>query len=269
MGSILGSNATNTTSDLTRQHVSKGIQELSCKLKLKLIVNCWLRQVKITLFPIDIKQIIIDNYTYQYEFDNPHYYPASKSDTHGYYTIKRPKTCAKEYDYLFKIFSIGNPGVGKTALQERFTDDSFGEAGVQELVDFRMRTINCDGKTIKLQIWDPVLYTCSYYKTVNAIILCYDLTNEETLNDIKQWDEDCVTYGKKHVVRIMVGTKCDLEREIKCTKEDAIKIAKECDIDYIIETSAKKNINIEKTFHDITQQILNIVEKRTKYPFIH
>eukprot|EP01084_Bolivina_argentea_P305111 527084_1 len=162
MGSILGSNATdattNTTHDLTSKHI-KRIQQLSCKLKLELIVNCWLRQVKITLFPIDIQKIIIDIYTYQYEFENPHYYPATKSDSHTsdrYYSItKRLELLETEYHYLFKIIAIGNAGVGKTALQERFTDDAFWQGWrTGRRVEFGMRTIICDGKTTKLQIWD-------------------------------------------------------------------------------------------------------------------
>eukprot|EP01084_Bolivina_argentea_P305109 527082_1 len=287
MGSVLGSNATDaiyipyvfidttidTRPDLTSKKHIKRIQQLSCKLKLELIVNCWLRQVKITLFPIDIQKIIIDIYTYQYEFENPHYYPATKSDSHRYYPITKLKT---EYEYLFKIIVIGNAGVGKTALQDRFTDDAFWQGCRPNVgAEVGMRTIICDGKTTKLQIWDTAgqerfgHITSGYYRHADAIILCYDLTDEKTLHDITQWNEESVTYGKERVARIMVGTKCDLENQTKCAKKDAIKIAKECDIDYIIETSAKKNINVEKTFHDIAHEILDInsVQKQTKYPF--
>eukprot|EP01084_Bolivina_argentea_P305110 527083_1 len=264
MGSVLGSNATDaiyipyiyiyadttidTRHDLTSKKHIKRIQQLSCKLKLELIVNCWLRQ-------------------------NPHYYPATKSDSHRYYPITKLKT---EYEYLFKIIVIGNAGVGKTALQDRFTDDTFWQGCRPNVgAEVGMRTIICDGKTTKLQIWDTAgqerfgHITSGYYRHADAIILCYDLTDEKTLHDITQWNEESVTYGKERVARIMVGTKCDLENQTKCAKKDAIKIAKECDIDYIIETSAKKNINVEKTFHDIAHEILDInsVQKQTKYPF--
>eukprot|EP01084_Bolivina_argentea_P030426 56390_1 len=283
MGSVLSSNEINTTSNTIHRDVTlhpdmeKRIEKLPCKFKLELIVNCWLRRVNVTLFPIDLKQIIIDTYTYQYEFDNPHYYHASKPDPDRYFPIsKRKTTIEHDYtNYFFQILTIGNEGVGKTALQKRFVqivNDSFDQAWRPGAgLDFRMRTIKCDGKTIKLQIWDTSSIsksiTSSYYTNVNGMILCYDLTDPETLNDIRHWNEACITYGKLHVARIMVGTKFDLQSKIKCTKQDAIKMAKECDINYIIETSAKNNINVEKAFNDITQKILNSAEKGTKHPF--
>jgi Ras-related protein Rab-1A len=60
-----------------------------------------------------------------------------------------------EYDYLFKVLLIGNSGVGKSSLLLRFADDVFHDNFMPTIgVDFKIRTIDVDGKTIKLQIWD-------------------------------------------------------------------------------------------------------------------
>lgn len=48
---------------------------------------------------------------------------------------------------------IGNVGVGKTCLLQRFASDSFSSNYITTIgVDFCFRTLNVDGHTVKLQI---------------------------------------------------------------------------------------------------------------------
>ncbi|KAB5596143.1 GTP-binding protein ypt1 [Ceratobasidium theobromae] len=60
---------------------------------------------------------------------------------------------ASEYDYLFKLLLIGDSGVGKSCLLLRFADDTYTESYISTIgVDFKIRTIELEGKTVKLQI---------------------------------------------------------------------------------------------------------------------
>jgi Ras-related protein Rab-1A len=60
-----------------------------------------------------------------------------------------------EYHQLIKLLIIGNSGVGKSSLLTRFADDDFREQYIYTIgVDFKVRTLNIDGKIVKLQIWD-------------------------------------------------------------------------------------------------------------------
>ena len=50
---------------------------------------------------------------------------------------------------------VGNSAVGKSSLLLRFSDDKFNENYMLTIgVDFRFKSMNVDGKIIKVQIWD-------------------------------------------------------------------------------------------------------------------
>uniref|UniRef100_A0A8C5NNF7 small monomeric GTPase n=1 Tax=Junco hyemalis TaxID=40217 RepID=A0A8C5NNF7_JUNHY len=58
------------------------------------------------------------------------------------------------YDHLFKLLLIGDSGVGKTCLVIRFAEDNFSSTYISTIgIDFKIRTVDIDGKKIKLQVW--------------------------------------------------------------------------------------------------------------------
>ena len=89
----------------------------------------------------------------------------------------------KNYDQDFKVVLVGNSGVGKSSLLIRFVDDQFkGELLATIGVDFRFRTIEAEGKKVKLQIWDTAgqetfrTIISAYYKGADAIVILFDLS---------------------------------------------------------------------------------------------
>uniref|UniRef100_A0A0A9D2R8 Uncharacterized protein n=1 Tax=Arundo donax TaxID=35708 RepID=A0A0A9D2R8_ARUDO len=76
---------------------------------------------------------------------------------------------SNEFDYLFKLLLIGDSSVGKSCFLLRFADDSYVDSYISTIgVDFKIRTIEMDGKTIKLQIVSDFLTII----TSNAYELC-------------------------------------------------------------------------------------------------
>ncbi|CAF4988266.1 unnamed protein product, partial [Rotaria socialis] len=101
---------------------------------------------------------------------------------------------AKAYDYLFKLLLIGDSGVGKTCVLLRFCDSAFSTTFISTIgIDFKIRTIDLDGRKIKLQIWDTAgqerfkTITTAYYRGAMGIMLVYDITSEKSFDNIKNW----------------------------------------------------------------------------------
>lgn len=56
------------------------------------------------------------------------------------------------FDFLFKIVLIGDPGVGKTCIVQRFKKGTFVERHGSTIgVDFTMKTLVVDSKKVKVR----------------------------------------------------------------------------------------------------------------------
>jgi len=166
-----------------------------------------------------------------------------------------------EYDYLFKLLLIGDSGVGKSCLLLRFADDTYTESYISTIgVDFKIRTIELDGKTIKLQIWDTAgqerfrTITSSYYRGAHGIIVVYDITDAQTFASVKQWLSEIERFACENVNRLLVGNKCDMKDKRKVESATAKEFADSLGIPFI-ETSAKNALNVEVAFTTMASEI--------------
>jgi len=174
-------------------------------------------------------------------------------------------SAATEYDYLFKLLLIGDSGVGKSCLLLRFADHTYTESYISTIgVDFKIRTIDLDGKTIKLQIWDTAgqerfrTITSSYYRGAHGIIVVYDVTDSDSFNNVKQWLNEIDRYASENVNKLLVGNKCDLVNKKAVDYETAKAFADKLDIPFL-ETSAKTATNVEKAFLTMAAEIKNTI----------
>jgi len=166
-----------------------------------------------------------------------------------------------EYDYLFKLLLIGDSGVGKSCLLLRFADDTYTESYISTIgVDFKIRTIELEGKTVKLQIWDTAgqerfrTITSSYYRGAHGIIVVYDVTDNDTFSNVKQWLQEIDRYASEGVNKLLVGNKSDLTGKKVVEYSVAKEFADQLNIPFL-ETSAKNATNVEQAFLTMAKQI--------------
>ncbi|CAD6583184.1 MAG: GTP-binding protein [Tremellales sp. Tagirdzhanova-0007] len=165
------------------------------------------------------------------------------------------------YDFLIKLLLIGDSGVGKSCLLLRFCDDSWTPSFITTIgIDFKIRTIELDGKRIKLQIWDTAgqerfrTITTAYYRGAMGILLVYDVTDEKSFNNIRTWHSNIEQHASSGVNKILIGNKCDYEEKRAVSLDQGRALADEFGLRFL-ETSAKANEGVEEGFFTLARDI--------------
>ena len=168
---------------------------------------------------------------------------------------------SKEYDYKFKTVQLGQHGCGKSALLERFADDSFQEKYML-VNDFKVKTIKFENKIIRLLMWDEPVgkerfrsISLSYYRGANGIFFIFDITDRSSLKYVENYLHDIVERDdiNKGVAKILIGNKCDLSEQRVVSTKEARTFAKEWNMQYF-ETSAKSG-------HSVHESVLAMLKK--------
>ncbi|XP_060560786.1 ras-related protein Rab-15-like [Ruditapes philippinarum] len=164
---------------------------------------------------------------------------------------------SKRYDHLLRLLLVGETGVGKTCLLCRFATDDFMESHISTIgIDFKMKTIDLDGKVVKVQIWDTAgqerfeAITKQFYRRAQGILLVFDICNRKSYEAIPKWLENVRQFCKENVVVTLIGNKSDRVDVRQVTVLEAQTFADENNINFF-EVSAKHKNNVEKPFRDI------------------
>ena len=99
-----------------------------------------------------------------------------------------------DYNYLFKVVFVGDAGVGKTQIINKFVKNKFSNDYNPTIgLDFYFKTINSNEKIIKLQLWDSSgqekfrTMIQNFYKNVHLIVFVYAVDDKNTFENIKNW----------------------------------------------------------------------------------
>jgi Ras-related protein Rab-2A len=149
-----------------------------------------------------------------------------------------------DYDYIFKLILLGDSGVGKSCMLYRYINDKFlAQHDVTIGVEFGTKLVSIEDTKIKLQLWDSGgqeayrSITRSYYRDAAGIVLCYDITNYKSFDDIVGWLSDINELCNNPSI-ILVGTKTDLESRRVVSFEDGKRIANKYKLNFM-EISSK------------------------------
>ena len=134
--------------------------------------------------------------------------------------MSRTASRAAKYDYLIKLLLIGDSGVGKSCLLLRYSDDSFTSSFITTIgIDFKIKSILIGDSKVKLQIWDTAgqerfrTITTAYYRGAMGILLVYDVSDENSFTNVRNWMRQIDQNAAENVNRILIGNKADVDAE--------------------------------------------------------
>ena len=166
---------------------------------------------------------------------------------------------AEYFHNLFKITLLGDSKVGKTSILAAVLGKSFNDIYIPTIgVDFGVKSITVPSAGIvKLQIWDTAgdekfRSVIDSYTRGNAIILVFDVTNEESFRNIQYW-VDFGSVQSRLDKTVLIGNKCDQVSNRVVSASQAIDLANKLGIGTYLDVSSKNNVRIDDTFAAVVQ----------------
>lgn len=104
--------------------------------------------------------------------------------------------------------------------------------------------------------------TSSYYRGALGAMLVYDITRQQTFENLKKWLHELREFGNRDMVIVLIGNKSDLGDSREVDVEDGQKLAQLENLCFM-ETSAKENLNVEDAFLQMITKIYEIASLKS------
>ena len=155
----------------------------------------------------------------------------------------------------YKLILLGDQGVGKSCILNRFLNDTFIEDYQATIgLDFQSKNVQIENQAIHLLLYDTAgqekfrSLIPMYTRDANIILLVYDISNKDTFNHLPDWIRDLTNVNINEIIFVIVGNKIDLNAQRAVTLEEGQKFAEEHDF-LFQEISAKTGIGFSELFY--------------------
>lgn len=164
---------------------------------------------------------------------------------------------SEQEKYSIKIVVVGDSGVGKSNILNRFVHNEFNHDSKSTVgVELNTKTYKINDIVIKVQMWDTAgqerykSITAAYYKGARGAMIIYDLTKSDTFKSVDKWYKEIKDFGDKNIVAMLVGNKSDLKHLRSVETSVGTEKAKTLGLPFM-ETSAADSTNVNEAFKKI------------------
>ena len=164
-----------------------------------------------------------------------------------------------------KVVLVGDTGVGKTSIIERYINDKYDGNQKTTLVSsytFKKIDIKKYNKSVSLDIWDTAgqeVYRSlskNFYLNASIGILVYDISRKASFESIRDyWYEQLKTFGEEKMIFDVVGNKTDLFQREEVPENEARNFAKSINAGFHL-VSCKDCVGIKDLFEDCGRKYL-------------
>ncbi|KAF7652214.1 hypothetical protein LDENG_00099920 [Lucifuga dentata] len=160
-----------------------------------------------------------------------------------------------------RLVFLGAAGVGKTALIQRFLQDTFEPKHRRTVEELHSKEYEVGGVKVTIHIMDtsgsysfPAMRKLSIQNS-DAFALVYSVDDPESLEAVKSLrDEILEVKENKYTPIVVVGNKIDRQDERQVSSKDVLSTVELDWNNSFLEASAKENDNVMEIFRELLQQ---------------
>uniref|UniRef100_A0A0C9S6D6 TSA: Wollemia nobilis Ref_Wollemi_Transcript_15115_1345 transcribed RNA sequence n=1 Tax=Wollemia nobilis TaxID=56998 RepID=A0A0C9S6D6_9CONI len=170
---------------------------------------------------------------------------------------------------LLKVIILGDSGVGKTSLMNQYVNKKFSNQYKATIgADFLTKEVQVEDRLVTMQIWDTAgqerfqSLGVAFYRGADCCALVYDVNNMKSFDNLDNWREEFLIQANpadpENFPFVVLGNKIDVDgghSRVVSEKKAKAWCASKGNIPYF-ETSAKEDLNVEKTFECIAKNAL-------------
>ncbi|XP_066286240.1 ras-related protein Rab-9B-like [Branchiostoma lanceolatum] len=172
---------------------------------------------------------------------------------------------------LLKVVLLGDGGVGKSSLMNRFVTDKFDSQSFHTIgVEFLNKDIAVDGEGFTLQIWDTAgqerfkSLRTPFYRGADCCLLTFALNDVQSFKNLGMWKKEFLYYADvrdpDNFPFVVLGNKCDMTDREVATEQVEAWCRENGDLP-LYETSAKDAINVDTAFTAAVRRLVRLEER--------
>jgi len=169
---------------------------------------------------------------------------------------------------LLKVILLGDGGVGKSSLMNRYVCNSFDEKCFHTIgVEFLNKEVFINNHAYTLQIWDTAgqerfrSLRTPFYRGSDICLLTFSVDDVQSFKNIPMWRKEFLYYADVKEPQlfpfVVIANKSDLESRAVSTEEIRAWCESNGGLPFL-ETSAKSASNVDEAFQAAVEKLLSL-----------